>query len=558
MKTALVLGAGGFIGNHMVDRLKSEGYWVRGVDLKYPEFSKSEADEMLIYDLRDPRNVEAVMRLNQFKKFSYSPAAFDTLVPFDEVYQFAADMGGAGYIFTGEHDADVMNNSALINLNTAAWAQIYGVKKLFYSSSACIYPGSIQEDVNNPGLKESDAYPASPDSDYGWEKLFSERLYLAYARNYGLNVRIARFHNVYGPEGVYLEPKSKAPAAMCRKVAEVSEVTRDCKTIEVWGDGLQTRSFLYISDCIDAVRLLMQSEHKEPVNIGSEEMISINDLALMTIEISGKNISIINNTASNAIGVRGRNSNNDLVTSVLNGWKPKVPLRDGMYKTYHWINDQLNNMNGYWQTMPGDMFDFESFYFKMAESLPNNCVIAEVGVADGKSALALAHFLRELGKEFTLYLIDSLDYGGKDQLNTIINHVISAGIDGVKIWAYDSLTAAERFPDGHFDFVFIDSSHEYNSTKKEIKAWYNKIKEGGILSGHDYSSHKEVNRAVNEVVPKIATRDPIPNPNYNPKDKSDNKFQQTFEPERVLYFEKTSLNFGIWFLKKKWYVKLNE
>jgi len=325
MKTALVLGAGGFIGSHMVKRLKSEGYWVRGVDLKYPDFSKSEADEFLIYDLRNPRNVEAVMRLDAF----------------DEVYQFAADMGGAGYIFTGEHDADVMHNSATINLNVAAWAQIYGVKKLFYSSSACMYPQEWQDPNSNfneelswhgvkynPALPESCAYPANPDSEYGWEKLFSERLFLAYKRNYGLNVRIARFHNIFGPEGTYEGGKEKAPAALCRKVALSNG------EVEIWGDGEQTRSFLYIDECIEGVRRLMESEFTGPVNIGSDEMISINDLAKMVAEIAGKQITLKH--IEGPQGVRGRNSDNTLIEKEL-GWRPSQPLREGMEKTYKWI-----------------------------------------------------------------------------------------------------------------------------------------------------------------------------------------------------------------------------
>lgn len=340
MKTALVLGAGGFIGSHLVKRLKSEGYWVRGVDLKYPEYGKSEADEMFIYDLRDPRNVEAVMRLQISKhqkivgEFSYSLLPFATLTPFDEVYQLAADMGGAGFVFTGEHDADIMHNSALINLNVAAWAQIYGVKKLFYSSSACMYPQELQNDYHNTGLKESDAYPGNPDSEYGWEKLFSERLFLAYAKNYHLDVRIARFHNIYGPEGTYKGGREKAPAAMCRKAIKANDV------IEVWGTGKQTRSFLYIDDCIDAVRLLMESDFKEPINIGSEEMVTINELAHMAIELSGKDIKIKN--IQGPTGVMGRNSDNTLIEKVL-GWKPKYSLKEGMEKTFNWIKSQYES-----------------------------------------------------------------------------------------------------------------------------------------------------------------------------------------------------------------------
>jgi nucleoside-diphosphate-sugar epimerase len=374
MKTALVLGAGGFVGSHLVRRLKLEGYWVRGVDLKYPEFSESEADQFLIYDLRDPRNVEAVMRL-EYKKafdstdvmlpFQYLRPSFSNQIAFDEVYQLAADMGGAGYIFTGEHDAEIMNNSALINLNVAAWANIYGVKKLFYSSSACMYPNELQNE-NGAGeysdfrskfythsLKESDAYKGPPDSEYGWEKLFSERLYLAYARNYGLNIRIARFHNIYGPEGTYQGGREKAPAAMCRKVVDMSNYIKNLGkyenekaqnfNIEVWGTGQQTRSFLYIYDCIDAVRLLMESDLKEPINIGSEEIVTINELAQMAIDISGKDIKI-KNVNSNAVGVMGRNSDNTLIRDKLN-WEPKFSLRQGLELTYNWIKSRYDKLD---------------------------------------------------------------------------------------------------------------------------------------------------------------------------------------------------------------------
>lgn len=343
MKTALVLGAGGFIGSHMVKRLKSEGYHVTGVDLKLPEFDPvMHADKFYKDDLRDQNTLPSI------------PGEFD------EVYQFAADMGGAAYIFTGEHDADVMHNSAQINLNVCEFFK--GKKtKIFYSSSACMYPQELQNEVikdfkGTYMLFESMAYPANPDSEYGWEKLFSERLYMAYARNYGLDVRIARFHNIYGPEGTYKGGKEKAPAAMCRKVSEcelcenysgynhckecIDKGSCDRNKIEVWGDGLQTRSFLYIEDCIDAVRLLMQSDFKEPINIGSEEMISINDLAKMVIGISGKSIEIRN--VPGPTGVRGRNSNNDLIRKVLN-WEPKYSLYEGMVNTYDWISSQVNN-----------------------------------------------------------------------------------------------------------------------------------------------------------------------------------------------------------------------
>lgn len=369
MKTALVLGAGGFIGSHLVKRLKNEGYWVRGVDLKYTEFSKSEADEFIINDLRDSKNVESIMRLDIIThaigdeeyfesdntirtpiRYSFYRQPFTKQVPFEEVYQLAADMGGAGFVFSGEHDADIMHNSALINLNVCHWAKEYGIKKIFYSSSACMYPQEHQRMTRTSkwGLAEDMAYPASPDSEYGWEKLFSERLYLAYARNYGLNVRIARFHNIYGPEGTYKGGREKAPAAMCRKVIEeiynqstingipIRQVNNIQQFIEVWGDGQQTRSFLYIDDCIDAVRLLMQSDFKEPINIGSEEMVSINELAQMAIDISGKQITI-KNVPSNALGVRGRNSDNTLIEKELN-WKPKYTLKEGLKITYDWIN----------------------------------------------------------------------------------------------------------------------------------------------------------------------------------------------------------------------------
>lgn len=341
MKTALVLGAGGFIGSHLVKRLKSEGYWVRGVDIKFPEFSKSDADEFLIFDLRDYKNVESIMRFDGIE-FSYYQRPFSNIKPFDEVYQLAADMGGAGYVFTGEHDADIMSNSAIININVCHWAKEYGVKKIFYSSSACMYPQERQNEnfyrdeelmlqENDFSLKESDAYPANPDSEYGWEKLFSERLYLAYQRNYNLNVRIARFHNIYGPEGTYKGGKEKAPAAMCRKVIEGNT------HIDIWGNGKQTRSFLYIDDCIDAIRLLMESDFKEPINIGSEEMVSIMHLANMAVSFNDTVLTV--KCIDGPTGVHGRNSNNDLIRKVLN-WEPKFKLIDGMILTYKWIASQ--------------------------------------------------------------------------------------------------------------------------------------------------------------------------------------------------------------------------
>ena len=317
MKKALVCGAGGFIGGHMVKRLKAEGYWVRGVDIKEHDFCTLPCDDFVIGDLTDPRVVDGVVDEGM-----------------DEIYQFAADMGGAGYIFTGEHDAAVMHNSALCNLNMVHAAAHKKVGKIFYSSSACIYPESIQVDSDNPGLKENFAYPAEPDSEYGWEKLFSERLYLSYKRNYGLQVRIARFHNIFGPAGTWDGGKEKAPAAMCRKVAE----SDDGGEIEVWGDGEQTRSFLYIDECIEGVRKLMESDFSGPVNIGSDEMISINELAYMTADIAGKNIHL--HHISGPLGVRGRNSENSLIKRQL-GWAPKQPLREGMEATYHWVAQQV-------------------------------------------------------------------------------------------------------------------------------------------------------------------------------------------------------------------------
>lgn len=318
-KTALVCGAGGFIGGHLVRRLKKEGYWVRGIDLKHNEFSKTEADEFIIGDLRDP-----VVCKNALDK------------KFDEVYQLAADMGGAGYIFSGNHDADVMHNSATINLNMAHFGQLAEIGKIFYSSSACMYPEHNQLDPNNPNCAEASAYPAAPDSEYGWEKLFSERVYLAFSRNYKMNVRIARFHNIFGPEGTWTGGKEKAPAAMCRKIAEVA----DGGEIEIWGDGMQTRSFLYIDECLEGVRRLMQSDFTGPINIGSDEMVTINGLAEMVSEIAGKNISIKH--IEGPLGVRGRNSDNTLIKEKL-GWSPNAPLKDGIAKTFSWINQQVQN-----------------------------------------------------------------------------------------------------------------------------------------------------------------------------------------------------------------------
>lgn len=316
MKKALVCGAGGFIGGHLVSRLKSEGYWVRGVDIKKHEYGTTKADEFVLGDLRDPQVVASLVDMGM-----------------DEVYQLAADMGGAGYIFTGDHDACVMHNSALCNLNVLDEAVRKKVGKIFYSSSACIYPESIQTDPDNPGLKESMAYPAGPDSEYGWEKLFSERLYMAYQRNYGIATSVARFHNVFGPQGTWTGGREKVPAALCRKVAEVE----DGGEIEMWGDGEQTRSFLYIDECLDGVRRLMESDFSGPVNIGSDEMISINNLALMVADIAGKKISIKH--VPGPLGVRGRNSENTLIEKEL-GWRPSRSLRVGMEKTYAWIAEQ--------------------------------------------------------------------------------------------------------------------------------------------------------------------------------------------------------------------------
>ncbi len=316
-KTALVCGAGGFIGHHLVNRLKSEGFWVRGVDVKKPEYSKDQADEFIVGDLREQSVCKEI--LDQ---------------AFDEVYQLAADMGGAGYIFTGEHDADIMHNSASINLNILHYGQKMGIKKIFYSSSACIYPQHNQLDANNPDCSEASAYPAAPDSEYGWEKLFSERMYLSYNRNYKLPVRIARFHNIFGPEGTWEGGKEKAPAAMCRKVAE----TKDGGTIEVWGDGEQTRSFLYIEECLDGVRKLMDSDFTGPVNIGSDEMVTINELVEMAAKIAKKKIKIKH--IKGPLGVRGRNSHNKLIHEKL-GWKPSRPLHEGIAKTHTWIEKQV-------------------------------------------------------------------------------------------------------------------------------------------------------------------------------------------------------------------------
>jgi GDP-D-mannose 3', 5'-epimerase len=317
MPTALVCGAGGFIGSHLVKRLKREGFWVRGVDLKFPSFSETEADDFVVGDLRDQ---------------SFCRQIIDRR--FDEVYQLAADMGGAGYIFTGEHDADVMHNSATINLNMLDACQKRNIRGLFYSSSACMYPEHNQQDPNNPNCAEESAYPANPDSEYGWEKLFSERLYLAYNRNYGMQNRVARYHNIFGPEGTWDGGKEKAPAAVCRKVAQA----RNNGEIEIWGDGTQTRSFLYIDECLEGTIRLTRSEFSGPVNVGSEEMVTINQLVDIVAEIAGKKL--IKKHIPGPLGVRGRNSDNKLIQHKL-GWKPSATLRSGLEKSYEWIERQV-------------------------------------------------------------------------------------------------------------------------------------------------------------------------------------------------------------------------
>lgn len=322
MKKSLVLGAGGFIGSHMVKRLKSEGHQVCGIDLKLPDFSNTEADYFIVSDLRDANFVKNLIS-GEF---------------FDEIYQFAADMGGAGYIFTGEHDADIMHNSATINLNILDALKKYSPKtKIFYSSSACMYPAYNQEDPNNPICSEASAYPAAPDSEYGWEKLFSERLYLTYNRNYGIPVRVARYHNIFGPEGTWQGGKEKAPAAICRKVALSTD-----GTIEVWGDGRQTRSFLYIDECVEATRRLMDSDFMGPVNIGSEEMVTINQLVELAAKAGNKKIKTVH--IDGPTGVRGRNSDNNLIRQKLQ-WDYSQPLEVGIQKTYDWILSQISFLN---------------------------------------------------------------------------------------------------------------------------------------------------------------------------------------------------------------------
>ena len=322
MKTALVCGAGGFIGSHLVQRLKREKFWVRGVDLKYPEFSETAADDFVQCDLRDQSSVREIVDRK-----------------FDEVYQLAADMGGAGYIFTGENDANVMHNSATINLNVLEACRRRNIKRVFYSSSACMYPAYNQEDPQNPKCTEDSAYPAMPDSEYGWEKLFSERLYLAYNRNHGMECRVARYHNIFGPEGSWNNGKEKAPAAICRKVASAN----DGGEIEVWGDGKQTRSFLYIDECVEGSLRLARSQFTGPFNIGSEEMITIDELVNLVARIAGKKLSI--NHISGPTGVRGRNSDNVLIREKLR-WAPSEPLKAGLQRTYRWIEQQVLEERG--------------------------------------------------------------------------------------------------------------------------------------------------------------------------------------------------------------------
>jgi nucleoside-diphosphate-sugar epimerase len=315
MKRILVCGAGGFIGSHLVKDLKRQGHYVIGVDLKFPEYDLTEADQYHIQDLRDPTVTRVLVE------------------GVDEVYQLAADMGGAGYIFTGDNDADIMHNSATINLNVLDAMRRHGVNRVFYTSSACMYPAYNQEDPDNPLLSEESAYPAAPDSEYGWEKLFSERLYMSYARNYGIEVRIARLHNVFGPQGTWVGGKEKAPAALCRKVAESDGI------VEVWGPGNQTRSFLYIDECIEGINRIMASDYDQPLNLGSERMISINDLTMLIASLAGKRIAVLN--VDGPRGVMGRNSDNRLIREVL-GWAPQDNLEHGLAQTYKWISEQLN------------------------------------------------------------------------------------------------------------------------------------------------------------------------------------------------------------------------
>jgi len=317
VKKILVCGAGGFIGSHLVEKLKEQGNYVIGVDLHYPVYSSTKADVFYLMDLREQENVRKLITRG-----------------IDEIYQLAADMGGAGYIFTGEHDADIMHNSCQINLNILDEMHKKGVKKVFYSSSACMYPGHNQEDPDNPLLAEDSAYPANPDSEYGWEKLFSERLYMTYAKNYGLDVRIARFHNIFGPHGSWDNGKEKAPAALCRKVA----LCKDGGVVDVWGPGNQTRSFLFIDECVEGIQRIMESNYTKPVNLGSTRMISINELVKLISLLNGKNVEIRN--IDGPRGVMGRNSDNKLIKEVI-GWTPDEDLESGLIKTYKWIDEQI-------------------------------------------------------------------------------------------------------------------------------------------------------------------------------------------------------------------------
>lgn len=321
MKKAIVLGGGGFIGNHLIKKLKSESFWVRGVDLKFPEYSKTDADDFIQGDLKD---------------ISVCERAFDQR--FDEVYQLAADMGGAGFIFTGENDADIMHNSALVNINVLETCKKRNISNIFYSSSACIYPEHNQMDPENPLCSEDSAYPANPDSEYGWEKLFSERLYMSYSRNYEMNCKVARFHNIFGPLGTWDGGREKVPAALCRKIAKAKDGT----SIDIWGDGLQTRSFLFIDECLEATTRLLRSNWSGPVNIGSEEMVSINKLAEIIMKIANKKLKI--NHIKGPLGVRGRNSDNRLIKEKLK-WEPTLPLKKGLEQTYNWIFQQVHKNN---------------------------------------------------------------------------------------------------------------------------------------------------------------------------------------------------------------------